>query len=35
MIRAEGTKYFQGGERDQHSQIYLFEVGILGVKKCV
>lgn len=32
MIKAEWTKCFQGGEHDQHSQIYLFEVGILGVK---
>lgn len=24
------SEHFQGGECDQHSQIYLFEVGVLG-----
>lgn len=32
VLKAEWT-LFQGGECDQHSQIYSFEVGVSGVKK--
>lgn len=33
MVSWELREHFQGEECDQHSQIYLFEVGFLGGKK--